>query len=52
MWNFLNSKVTLSRDNVDSFKDILRKFSFEFHNFSFNKDAIMMKHDDNDSVYY
>ena len=43
IWNFLNSKVKLSRNSIDPFKDILRKFSFHIHNFSFNKEAIMMK---------
>ena len=45
-------KVKLSRNSIDSFKDILRKFSFDIHNFSFNKEAIMMKTKDNDYVYY
>ena len=52
IWYFLNSKVKLSRNSIDSFKDILRKFSFDTHNFSFNKEAIMMKTKDNDYVYY
>ena len=51
-WNFLNSKIKLSRNSIDSFRDILRKFSFDIHNFSFNKEAIMMKTEDNDYVYY
>ena len=43
IWNFLNSKVKLSGVSFNSFKDIWRKFSFDIHNFSFDKEAIMKR---------
>ena len=52
IWNFINKKVKLGNVSKEGFKAILRKYSKDILNFSFNKEAIVISNKNDDFIYY
>ena len=52
IWNFINKKVKICNVSKEGFKAILRKYSKEILNFSFNKEAIVISNKKDDFIYY
>ena len=52
IWNFLNKMIKFSDISKESFKSILRKYSKDILQFSFNKEAILISNKKDDFIYY
>ena len=52
IWNFINKKVKVCNVSKEGFKAILRKYSKDILNFSFNKKAIAISNKKDDFIYY
>ena len=52
IWNFINKKVKVCNVSKEGFKAILRKYSKDILNFSFNIEAIVISNKKDDFIYY
>ena len=51
IWNFINKKVKVCNVSKEGLKAILRKYSKDILNFSFNKEAIVISNKKDDFIY-
>ena len=52
IWNFINKEVKVRDVSKEGFQAILRKYSKDILNFSFNKEAIVISNKKDDFIYY